>query len=180
MGLEWGPSLAAMSDARRDQLISAVAVGRAALVRIDVAGGAAPAHGSASLDLHAQGHVQATILGPARVGDPRLQSTGLLALVQGPGAQWLATGAVAPATLSVGAAASGVVIPREALIRTGGQTFAYVRHSATDFERRPVAGGAPEPAGLFAPSGFRPGETVVISGAAKLFAAEQAPAKEEE
>lgn len=179
VGLEWGPALAAMSDARRNQLVGAIAAGRSALVRIDVAGGGAVAGGSASLDLGPHGRVQAQILGPARVGDPRLQSTGLLALVNGPGAMWLATGAVAPASLPTGKGGSGVIIPREALVRTGGETFAYVRHDSGSFERRQVAGGAPGPAGLFAPAGFRPGEPVVVFGAAQLFAVEQAPAKED-
>jgi hypothetical protein len=179
VGLEWGPALAALSDARRDQLVSDVAAGRSALVRIDVAGGAPVEHGAATLDLGPRGFAQATILGPARVGDPRLQSTGLLAVVNGPAALWLATGSVVPAALASGGAHSGVIVPREALLRSGGQTFAYVRKDAQAFERRPVTGGTPVPAGLFAPTGFRPGEPVVVSGAAKLFAAEQAPAGEE-
>jgi hypothetical protein len=177
LGLEWSPAIAAMSKARRSQLIAAIAEGRATLVRIDVAGGAAPVHGSASLDLGAHGHAQATILGPARVGDARLQSTGLLALVSGPGAIWLATGAVAPATLAAGPPATGVIVPRAALLRTGGQTYAYVRRDPTSFERREVDGGVSDPAGLFAPAGFRPGEQVVVAGAAQLFTSEQTPAK---
>jgi hypothetical protein len=177
LGLEWGPALAAMPDARRDQLVAAIAGGRASLVRIDAADGAPTEHGAGWLDLGPHGRIQATILGPARVGDPRLQSAGLLAVVTGPAAMWLATGVTMPASLAAGAGAMGVVVPRAALLRTGGQTFAYVRRSPTAFERRPIQGGVSEPAGLFAPQGFRPGEAVVVAGATQLFAAERAPAK---
>ena len=40
-----------------------------------------------------------------------------------------------------GAGEAGVVIPRSALLRTGGRTFVYVRRDATDFERREVPPG---------------------------------------
>ncbi|WP_293904394.1 hypothetical protein [Phenylobacterium sp.] len=172
LGLEWGPSIQALSDARRGQLIADLAAGRATLVRIDSATGLSHLRGAATLDLGAGVVAHAAILGPARVGDPRLQSTGLLALVSGAEALRLGVGAVAPATISEGAATRGVMIPRAALLRTAGQTFAYVRRDAGSFERRPVTGGLSDPAGLFASGGFRPGEQVVVRGAAQLFAAE--------
>ncbi|MDB5422738.1 MAG: hypothetical protein JWQ29_154 [Phenylobacterium sp.] len=172
LGLEWGPSVQAMSDARRDRLVGDIAAGRAALLRIDAASGLSYLTGSADIDLGQAGVARAAILGPARVGDPRLQSTGLLALVTGPQAMRMGVGTVAPATIAAGARMTGVMIPRAALLRTGGQTFAYVRRDATNFERRPVVGGIIDPAGLFVPGGFRPAEQVVVKGAAQLFAAE--------
>lgn len=172
LGLEWGPSMQALSDARRGRLVGDLAAGRAALVRIDSASGLSQIRGSATLNLGPAGVAHAVILGPSRVGDPRLQSTGLLALVSGPQAMRLGVGTVAPATLATGAGADGVVIPRVALLRTAGQTFAYVRRDGASFERRPVAGGLSDPAGLFVAGGFRPGEQVVVKGAAQLFAAE--------
>jgi hypothetical protein len=95
-----------------------------------------------------------------------------LGIVRGAQALQLGTGTVAPATLQTGAATDGVVIPRAALLRTGGRTFAYVRRDAASFERRVVVDGRTDPAGLFAAAGFRAGEAVVVSGAAQLFAAE--------
>jgi hypothetical protein len=178
LGLEWGPSVQAMTDARRGRLIGDIAAGRAALVRIDASSGLSHLRGTATIDLGASGMARAAILGPARVGDPRLQSTGLLALVTGPQAMRMGAGTVAPATLAAGAEVSGVVVPRAALLRTGGQTFAYVRRDAGSFERRPVVGGLGDPAGLFVAGGFRPGEPTVIKGAAQLFAAET-PSKAE-
>jgi len=179
LGLEWGPSIQALSDARRSKLIGDIAAGRATLVRIDAASGLAHLRGSAAIDLGAGEVAHATILGPARVSDPRLQSTGLLGLITGPQAMRLGVGASAPATLGAGAPADGVVIPRAALLRNRGQTFAYVRRDAANFERRAVVGGVPDPAGLFVSGGFRPGEAVVVKGAVQLFAAET-PSKAED
>jgi hypothetical protein len=172
VGLEWGPGLATLSDAQRGRLVADMAAGRAALVRIDATAGVNPARGSATLDLGPSGRAIATILGPTRSGDPRLQSTGLLGLVRGPAALQLGAGTVAPATIAAGAATSGVVIPRAALLRTAGQTYAYVRRDAGSFERRTVVGGQADPAGLFVVGGFRAGEQVVVTGASQLFAAE--------
>ena len=172
LGLEWGPSIQALSDVRRGRLIADLAAGRATLVRIDSATGLSHLRGSAAIELGGGKVAYAAILGPARVGDPRLQSTGLLALVSGPQAMALGVGAVAPASISMGTEANGVMIPRAALLRTGGQTVAYIRKDAGSFERRPILGGLSDPAGLFAPSGFRAGDQVVVKGAAQLYAAE--------
>jgi hypothetical protein len=171
VGLEWSPALAKFSDARRGKLVADIAAGHAALVRIDAASGLAQFSGSATIAL-SSGPVHAAILGPTRVGDPRLQATGLLALVSGPAAVQLGTGTVASATVSHGADAAGVVIPRTALLRTAGQTFVFIRRDATGFERRVVPAGSSDPDGLFVTNGFRPGEPVVVAGASQLFAAQ--------
>jgi hypothetical protein len=175
IGLEWSPALAKFPDARRRRLVEDIANGRAALVRIDAASGLSRLGGSATIDLGVGGPVRATILGPTRTGDPRLQSTGLLTLVTGAQALQLGAGTVASATIAFGANASGVVIPRAALLRNAGQTFVYIRRDATDFERRTVTGGAADAEGLFVTGGFRAGEPVVTNGAAQLFAAQSAP-----
>jgi hypothetical protein len=175
VGLEWGPSLARLSDARRSRLVADIAAGRAALVRIDAAQGLSQVRGSVEIELAAGVRARAAILGPARVGDPRLQSTGVLGLVSGPQAMLFGAGTVAPATIAAGAAAGGVVIPRAALLRNAGRTFVYIRHDAASFERRVVPAGLADPAGTFVTSGFRAGEAVVTAGAAQLFAAQSAP-----
>jgi hypothetical protein len=179
LGLEWSPALGSMSDARRSRLLNEIAAGRAALVRIDAPGDAVAAAGSVRLDLGAHGQAHAALLGPARIGDTRLQTPGWLAVVVGNQAAWLAPGVVVPAALEAGAGAAGVVVPREALVRSHGETFAYVRRDSHSFERRPVAGAVSDPRGLFAAGGFRPGEQIVTRGAAKIYAA-SAPGKAED
>ncbi|HLZ76740.1 hypothetical protein [Phenylobacterium sp.] len=176
VGLEWSPALAALSDARRGKLVSDIAAGRASLVRIDSALGLSQMRGSAEIELSGGGRARAAILGPTRTGDPRLQSTGVLALVAGAQASQLGAGTVAPATIAAGGGGEGVMIPRAALLRTGGRTVVYVRKDATDFEQRAVPAGLSDPEGLFVTSGFRAGEVVVTTGAAQLFAAQTKPA----
>jgi hypothetical protein len=178
LGLEWSPVLARWPDARRSRLLNDIAAGRAALIRIDSAAGMSQAAGAASLELPG-GPARAQILGPMRSSDPRLQTTGVLALVTGPAAVRLGAGTVTAATLPQGGGASGVVIPRAALLRNGGRTFVYIRRGPAEFERRETPPGATDADGLFVTSGFRPGEAVVTHGAAQLFAAQSNPAQAE-
>ena len=180
LGLEWGPAIGRLGDARRSALVGALAAGRAALVRIDSAGGAGQAGlRLVTLDLGDLGAVTATILGPARAADPRLQSPGLIARVSGAKAGLLSTGLSVPAKIG-GTARTGVAIPAAAVLRVSGGTWAYVQTKPGIFVRRPLGGLMPAPAGLFAATGVRPGEAVVTRGAATLYAAEQGGGPAEE
>ena len=174
VGLEWGDGLERLSAKQRDGLIAEIAAGKAALIRIDTAGGEGLA-GLRSLDIDlggALGRVHAVVLGAARAADPHLSSPGLIAKATGPNARLLSVGLTAPVKLTAAAAGTGVLAPREALIRSQGKTWIYVRTSADTFLRKEVEDGRVEADGLFAPAGLKPGEAVVTQGAAALFAAE--------
>lgn len=172
LALEWGPAIARLSDARRGAIIASLASGRSALVRIDSAGGAGQAGlRTATLDLGELGTVSATVLGPARAADARLQSPGLLARVAGPKAALLSTGLTAPARLG-GAARSGVFVPAASVLRLDGGTWVYAKAVSNGFRRRRLEGTSAVPGGLFASVGLQPGDIIVISGAAALYAAE--------
>lgn len=180
VGLEWGAAIGRLSDGQRSALVAELAAGRAALVRIDTASGegqAAPK--SAELDLGTLGKATAVVLGPAKTAEARLQSPGLIGKVGGAQAQRLSVGLIAPVHLAGGAAQSGVVIPRGALLRTEGATFAYVRTAPNRFERREVVGGIADPAGLFVGGGFRAGELAAVAGGAALITAEHKSAEGE-
>ncbi|MBO9560911.1 MAG: hypothetical protein J7515_20295 [Caulobacter sp.] len=176
VGLEWGPAFA--SDAGRSRLIAELVAGRAVLVRIDAPVGASGIR-NARMQLSGGESVGVAILGPARTADPRVQTGGLIGVVRGPVASRLGVGLSAPVTLAGATGGAGVVVPRSALIRTAGQTFAYVRKDATHFERRPLVAPTPQAEGLFSAGGFAPGERVVVSGASALLAAETAPKAED-
>jgi hypothetical protein len=179
LGLEWGPGIAGLSGARRSALLGQIAAGRAALVRIDTPSGRGLAGlRTASIELVHGGVIRAVVLGPARVADVQLQSPGLIALAAGPGAGALSVGLTSPVQLATGAAASGVLVPRSALLRAEGRTWVYVRKGPESFERRAVV-GEPDAQGVFTSQGVSPGEPVVIAGAAALFAAEHPAAAEE-
>jgi hypothetical protein len=174
LGLEWGEGLTRMSESQRAQLLTDIAAGKVALVRIDTPSGQGLA-GLHSLDIDLGsllGSVRATVLGAARAADPHMMSSGLIAKASGPGARTLSVGLAVPVKLQQSAPVAGVVAPRAALLRSQGKTWVYVRTGAETFLRKPVVDGRPEQDGLFAAHGFRPGEPVVTQGAAALFAAE--------
>ena len=162
-----------MSASQRAQLLTDIAAGKAALVRLDTPSGEGLAGmKSVELDLGALGVVRATVLGVARAADPRLISPGLFAIARGPGARSLTVGLSAPVKLAVSASVTGIVAPRAALLRSKGKTWVYIRTGGETFLRREVEDARGDPSGLFVPAGFRPGEQVVTQGAAALFAAE--------
>ncbi|CAN5372136.1 hypothetical protein BH10PSE2_BH10PSE2_04310 [soil metagenome] len=173
LGLEWGPGIAALSDSQRAGLVQALATGNAVLLRIDAATPSAGL-GSVTLDLGPLGTAQARILGPARTADPRLQSSGRLALVTGPRAQSLGVGLVLPVHLPAGASSSGVIAPDSAVLRAEGSSWVYIRTGAETFARRQLVQPAPVEGGLFVVSGLTAGDVVAIHGASALYAAEQA------
>jgi len=171
VGLEWGSAF--MADGFRARLLAELVAGRAALVRIDAPASAANAR-SVQLELSQGDRPVVTLLGSARTADTRLQSGGLVGVVRGPAAARLAVGLTAPAVLSGPVGTMGVLAPRSAVMRAQGKTFIYVRQDPTHFERRVLTGVVPQADGLFAAGGARPGEAVVVYGAAAIFAAENA------
>jgi multidrug efflux pump subunit AcrA (membrane-fusion protein) len=84
----------------------------------------------------------------------------------------LSIGLSLPVTLTASAPVRGVAVPRAALLRSGGETWVYVRTASDTFLRKEVENGRSDPSGLFAPGGLKAGEQVVTQGAAALFAAE--------
>ena len=117
--------------------------------------------------------VRAEVLGAARAAEPRLQSSGLIAVARGRMAILLSNGLIQSAHINTPASAPGVMIPRSAVIRFNGSDWAYVRRGAQGFERRRLDGPTPREGGLFVTRGFAAGEEVVVQGAAELFGAEQ-------
>lgn len=172
LSLEWSPAIAAMRDGERTRLIDGIARGRVTLVRIESAGGTGLAGlRSASLDLGAFGTATATVLGPTRTADPRLQSQGVLTEVAGPKAQYLPAGLGLTAHLATGSG-QGVFVPAGALLRLDGQTWIFVQTAPRSYERRALGGLFPRAGGIVARSGVRAGERIVTDGASQLHAAE--------
>ena len=69
-----------------------------------------------------------------------------------------------------------MLLPREALVRFRGSTWAYVEQGANRFQRRLVQDGVLEDGGLFVQNGFSFGDQVVAHGSIMLFAIEQGQA----
>ena len=172
LSLEWGQGLAALSERGRGQLVNDVVARRAALVRLDAAGGQLPLRGTIRLDLGSLGSTTVVLLGAAPGAEARVQNVGALGLLRGPLAERLLPGVTVPATLSTGPALQSVLIPRTALLRAGGQTFVYLRRTDGGFERRAVVAGRSAPDGLVVATGFRPGDAVIVTGAAQVLTIE--------
>ena len=173
VGLEWGPGLQRLSDARRQALVDALSRGRAALVQVDTPDSQGQAGARAvEIDI-GSGSVRAPVLGPSRTAEARLQSSGLIALVTGPQAVLFSVGLTQSARIDQPSRQTGVLLPRAALIRYEGSDWAYVLRAPGRFERRQVQSPAAEKDGDFVAQGFRAGEQVAVGGVAALFAAEQ-------
>lgn len=173
IGLEWGPGIQRLSDARRRDLIRALSNGQAALVHVDSPNNAGQAQArSVDIDV-AEVSVHAEVLGAARTAEPRLQSSGLIAVARGGSAVLLSVGLIQSAHINTPASSPGVMIPRSAVIRFNGSDWAYVRRGPQGFERRRLDNPTPSGAGLFVTRGFSPGDELVVQGAAELFGAEQ-------
>ena len=176
LGLEWGPGIARMSAAQRGALIQALSRGEAALVHVDTHNNEGQ-DGVRTVDIDVgSASVHGVVLGPARAAEPRLQSSGLIAEVKGKSAVLLSVGLIQGAHLNTSSAVSGVVIPRTSVIRFEGSDWAYVRRGPAAFDRVRIDSPTPEDGGLFAASGFRSGDQVVVQGAAELFGVEQVQA----
>ena len=173
VGLQWGPGLARMSDARRQALVKALSEGRAALVQVDTPDSQGQA-GARTVEIDiGQGSVHAPVIGPSRNAEPRLQSSGLIALVTGKDAVLFSIGLTQSARINQPSNQTGVLLPRSSLIRYEGLDWAYVRRGPGQFERRQVQAPTPEKDGDFVAQGFGRGEEIAVQGVAALFAAEQ-------
>lgn len=72
-------------------------------------------------------------------------------------------------------AISALIVPQEAVVWYGGQTWAYVRTAPDRFTRRPVSSAHQVEAGFAVSSGFQAGDRVVTQGAQLLLSQELKP-----
>lgn len=170
--LGWGKAVAALPDL--PALVNALAAGEAALVRVDLPLGealhAAPTGGRLAA-LNAPDKVaEAQFLGAAPAADPQMQAQGFLFLQK---INPLPPGAAVVAWLTVpGEVESGVIVPREALIRHEGEVFVYVQTGDDKFARTEIELERPSDAGWFVHEGLKPQDKVVTAGAQQLLSEE--------
>lgn len=172
--LEWGEGVAGLPPKRRAALMNDVARLRSELVRVEWPAQAPGPKAGTIINLQGSPDasvLHARVLGMLPLADPRLQTRGVLAELAGPQAT-LAVGQLLSAQLPAGDSATGVVLPRGALLRKGSQVWAYVQTAPTSFVRREVTGFRPLEAGWFVSTGFAAGERVVSAGAAALLGVE--------
>jgi hypothetical protein len=175
LGLEWGPGVARLGATARRRLVLGLSAGSIALVHVDTHNDEGQAGARfVKVDI-GDDSVRGVVIGPARAAEPRLQSSGLIVEVGGRSAILLSVGLTQSAHIESTTAQTGVMIPREAVIRYRGLDWAYVRAGPSAFERRLIDAPVPEADGFFVAHGFAGGDEVVVGGATALFAAEQSP-----
>ena len=107
--------------------------------------------------------------------DTAIPGRSLFALVDGSG---LAQGERVIATIPVGAAVAGVLVPRSALVMGESDSWAYLKTGENTYVRSRIDTSRPDGDGYFVSQGFTPGQEVVTTGAGQLYAREVNPATE--
>lgn len=167
IGLEYGAGLTRLGASSRRALLSDIAAGRAALVRIDVPGADLADLSRVRID---GGGGALRIIGPAAAADTRLQSAGVLAVLRGPLAGSATNGRVFGVTVERGAAERGVLVPRDAVLRWRGGLWVYRQEGAEAFSRTELVGARPTADGWFVASGLSVGSRVAVGAAGTLLA----------
>ncbi len=182
LALEWGSGLADLPAHRRAELLDDLTHGRAELVRVEIPAGVSLPPARANIEIRGSADTEAvggSVLGILPTADPRLQTRGVLVELKGKAAR-LPIGQMLSAEVPASAdpaGATGVLLPRSALLRRDSHVWVYVQTDPTTFQRREVRDYKPMSDGWFVSSGLAPGERIVATGAAALLGIESpAPA----
>lgn len=170
----WGPALMGRKDL--PTLLRSLNDREAALVRVDLPAGeplSSPPESARVIPLTDESRsANASLLGPAANVDAQTQGQGFFLLVKNPVAALQPNAAVTALLKLLGAQLNGVVVPRDAVLRSEGRAWAYVQAGADGFTRREVSLDRPTERGWFVISGFNGGDRVVVAGAQQLLSEE--------
>jgi hypothetical protein len=168
---EWGQPVLSRGDL--SGLVRSLASRRAALVRIDLPLGVAlqvKPTGARIAPLSDEAHpVEARYLGPVTRADSQTQGQGFLFLLKAP----LPPGTAVVGWLQVGGERqSGVLLPRQAVLRYQGGAAVFRQTGKESFERTAVTLDRPLPDGWFVRAGLTAGTEVVVVAAQELLSEE--------
>jgi len=176
LSLEWGRDIAALDDKARGDLLDDLIQEKSALVRVDVPGGESVKDEPSAAKIAVLGRedqpVPASSVAPASGIDPKAQAQGFLLQIANPPFPVRAGVAVTAYLELPGDESDGVIIPRDAIVRYAGETWAYVQSEAEEFERRQVPPGQITETGWFVTEGFKAGDKIVTMGAQTLLSSE--------
>jgi hypothetical protein len=168
----WGKVIASRPDLAA--FARALAAQETALIRVDLPLGdelkSVPTGGRVAALAAPENPVPIEYLDRAPDMDPQFQSRGYLFLMR--------TGPLVPGTLVTawltlpGAAQSGVMVPRDAILRHEGRTYVYLQLSDEQFQRQEIVLDRPTPDGWFVSQGLKPKVEVVVVGAQELLSEE--------
>ncbi|HXP61488.1 MAG TPA: hypothetical protein VN829_13410 [Dongiaceae bacterium] len=172
LALSWGKAVGDQKDA--PGFIQSLTSLETVLVRIDLPIGQDLKLPAGARIVGSSGEAsEAEFLGLAPMVDPQMQGRGFLLRIKS-NASRLSPGEAVVGYLKVpGAPVDGVVIPREAVVRTEGAGWVYVLDSVRNsFTRTEVALGHPTEAGWFVTEGAGANDRLVVNGAQELLSIE--------
>ena len=175
--LGWSKAVADQNDL--PAFVQSLSSQSAALVRVDLPAGEflkTPPTGARIVSLSGNS-VDADFLGTAANVDPQSQGQGFIFLVKTNASRLLPGEAVTGYVKLAGESVTGVVIPRNAVIRTEGSGWVYVSHkNGEDITRTKIALDRPIDSGWLITSGVTTNDYVVTVGAQSLLSLELKPA----
>ena len=156
------------------KLVDSLTQFKSSLVRMDLPlsenVSSTPTGARVSIDGGDENFSDAEYLGPATTVDAQIQGRGYLFLMQTNG---LPPGALVTGWLKLpGEADSGVVVPREAVVRHEGEAFLYLQTGEDSFVRKEIELEHPVNNGWFIENGLKAKKSVVVSGAQQLLSEE--------
>ncbi len=174
LGLGWDKSVLGRKDLRA--FTRSLGERETALVRVELPAGeglhAPPASARLVTLAEANAVIVAQLLGPATDVDPQTQGQGFLFLAEN-GAAKLTPGAMVTAFLPTGGAVqTGVVVPRDAVLRAEGRAWVFVQTGAETFVRREISLEHPLATGWFVARGVAASDKLVVTGAQALLSEE--------
>lgn len=181
--LTWGKTISERADL--PAFLQAATALDAAVVRIDFPVGQAPPTPPSGARIETLSGLSPPVelLGPAPMVDPQMLGQGYFLLAQ-PNSANLSAGEAVVGYLTVkGEPLQGVLIPRDAVVRTEGAGWVYVldKSRAEAFTRTEIPLDHPTDAGWFVTKGVTTNDYVVVKGAQQLLSTEmriQGPAAE--
>lgn len=166
----WGSTVAAAFDGGAPWIDDLIANRK---VLVQVASSQQPPH---MVTLQSpDGNVEATYVSPAAHGDPHIQGRSWLYLAP---AGTIVSGMSVTAILGRPAAKTGVVVPHDAVVWTGGRAWIYTDRGNNRYARIAVDTGTTMDDGYFVAT-LAPGTRIVVSGAQQLLSEEAKPKVED-
>jgi hypothetical protein len=170
---QYGDALMDAAKTPATELLQRLQSGRAVVLRVTLPtnyGEAAPARITVQLPEGRSVPVQKLSASPQ--ADPAVQGSPWFYIAEQALPAGLRTNASVPTSSQ---AVSGLLIPEQAVVWYGGQTWAYVRTAPDRFTRRYVPAGDDAARGFMVTSGFHAGDFVVTQGAQLLLSEELKP-----
>lgn len=169
---QYGEPIAVAAAMPASSLLSSLAEGQSILLRVTLPiDDKTTAPATITIDAPDGKAIPAQQVSVSMQGDPAIQGKSYLYVAKA----FLPTGIHTIAHFPSGKVSSGLLIPGNAIVWYGGQSWAYIRTAPDRFTRRYVPSTADTGHGLIVTTGFHAGDQVVIQGAQLLLSEELRP-----